>query len=207
MSRGAIRPGWAGSMMTATCGCSWVCGARGVAWTTIHRPDWERRRTVAGSPSRARLAAATIDDGRRAVEGLPSGRSARRCSTLAEAEITSKDAVSTSSPGASGSSISFASAVSRARRAPSARWREAARTNALSASSKSGRSTWRQRPMAPQVSPPAERRAQIISWSPPYLLFSTHRGLLVGSPPVASCSVEIPAADRVTSARVLTSSA
>lgn len=31
-----------------------VCVARGVAWTTIHRPDCERRRTVAGSPARAR---------------------------------------------------------------------------------------------------------------------------------------------------------
>jgi hypothetical protein len=37
-------------------------------------------------------------------------------------------------------------------------------------------------------------------------MFACQRGLLLGSPPVASCSVVMPLGDRATSASLLTSS-
>jgi hypothetical protein len=62
-----------------------------------------------------------------------------------------------------------------------------------------------ERTTAPQTAPRV-RSAAIISWSPPMVMFICQLGLDEGSPPVASCRVEIPDFERTTSAIWLTSS-
>ena len=122
-----------------------------------------------------------------------------------------------------GRSISQRSARARAGRArprPRGRWPRRAAAPAARRRRGRARRTGRrqlgvveQRPVRlpvqaerPHASPARVRSAATSSWSPPYAMFACHRGLLLGSPPVASCRVEIPRRERATSAIWLTSS-
>ena len=58
----------------------------------------------------------------------------------------------------------------------------------------------------PQTSPAAVRSAAISSWSPPIAMFACQRRVQLGSPFVASWSVESPLGERATSASLFTSS-
>jgi hypothetical protein len=187
---------------------------REAPWSKTQVPERDSTRETATSPGwsgcsavrRAWPATASTADGSLPACRSPSGRAASQRSTPEVADSTSPSWDRTRRPGASGPSGSVASPTSSARRAPSASEGATRPTKASSASSNCGWPGSRYSPRAPHTSPAGVRRAAISSWSPPRVMLKCQRGLLVGSPPVASCRVEIPRRERATSASLLTSS-